>query len=59
MFNVITFEPQGDQKTRLVSYGTGPRDTPELQKLLKFFVPANEQLYRKLLAYVEDGIAAH
>lgn len=55
MFNVITFTPLGEGKTKLVSYGIGYRDTPALQRLLKFFVSANEQTFRKLIAYVEKG----
>lgn len=55
MFNVIVFEPQGDNKTKVVSYGIGYRDTPASQQLLKFFVPANESAYKALIAYVEEG----
>ncbi len=51
--NVILFEPIDDGHTRLTSYGIGYRDTPAIQRLLKFFVSANEQTFRKLIAYVE------
>lgn len=55
MYNVVTFEADGDNKTKVVSFGVGYRDTPELQKMLKFFVDANEQSYVSLLNYVEKG----
>ena len=54
-YNVVTFEADGDNKTKVVSFGVGYRDTPELQKMLKFFVDANEQSYVSLLNYVEKG----
>ena len=32
----------------------GYKDTPELKKLLDFFVAANEKTFEKLIAYVEE-----
>ena len=54
MYNVITFEPKGEKETKLVSYGIGYKDSPELKRMLKFFVQANEQSYAKLIEYVES-----
>ncbi len=53
LFNVITLEPITGSRTKVVSHGIGYRDTPELQRLLKFFVPPNAMLYEKLIKYVE------
>ncbi len=55
LYNVVTFEPLGKNKTKVVSYGVGYRETPELLALLKFFVPANEKLHAKLIEYVEGS----
>lgn len=54
MYNVITFLPQGKDKTKLVSYGIGYQDSPELKRLLEFFAQANEQSLLKLVEYVEQ-----
>ena len=53
MYNLITFLPMGKNRTKLVSYGIGYKDSPEMMKMLKFFVQANEQSFRKLIKYVE------
>ena len=58
LFNVIEFERIDDEQTRVTSYGIGYKDTPEYQRLLKFFVTANEGTYEKLIAYVERGESA-
>ena len=55
LMNVIVFEAQGENRTRILSYGVGYRDTPAYEELLEFFVPANEGLYRNLKAFLEDG----
>ena len=55
LMNVIVFEAQGENRTRILSYGVGYRDTPAYEELLGFFVPANEGLYRNLKAFLEDG----
>ena len=52
--NVILFEELDDNRTRLISYGIGYRDTPEYDNLMKFFISANEQLYGKLLTLLES-----
>jgi len=57
MYNVVTFERIDAAKTKLVSYGVGYKDSPELQKMLQFFVKANEDSYQSLLDYVEKGKA--
>ena len=57
LYNVVTFQSLPDNKTKIVSYGTGYRDTPELQKMLKFFVKANESTLLELVKYLETGKA--
>ncbi len=54
LMNVIVFESLGDERTRILSYGVGYRDLPAYQDLMEFFIPANEGLFRKLKAYLED-----
>lgn len=58
LFNVITFENIGDGKTKIISYGTGYKDTPEFRKLMEFFIPANESTFEKLIAFLEKGTKA-
>ncbi len=58
MFNVIVFERIDAGATRIHSYGTGYRDTPEFHQMMKFFISGNEATYEKLLAYVERGETA-
>ena len=53
LMNVIVLEPITDNRTHVISYGVGYRDTPAYTDLLKFFMPANEGLYRKLKAVLE------
>lgn len=57
LYNVVTFQPLPNNQTKVVSYGTGYRDTPELQKMLKFFVEANESTLLEYVKYVETGKA--
>ena len=57
MYNLITFHSLGENRSKIVSYGIGYKDTPEMQKLLKFFVSGNEQTYERLIKYVETGEA--
>lgn len=54
LMNVIVFEPIGESRTRLLSYGVGYRDVPAYDKLMEFFIPANEGLFQKLKEYLED-----
>ena len=53
MYNVILFEVIDENTTKLTSYGVGYKDTPEMEKLLEFFVSANESTMEKLVDYVE------
>ena len=53
LMNVIVFESLGADQTRILSYGVGYRDTPEMSELMQFFIPANEGLFEALKAYVE------
>ncbi len=55
LMNVIVFEAISDNRTRILSYGVGYRDDPAYDKLMEFFIPANEGLYAKLIDYVENG----
>jgi hypothetical protein len=50
---VILFEPVSEERTRLVSYGLGYRDSEEMRELMNFFVTANTQLYERLIAMLE------
>lgn len=54
LMNVIVFESPKPNQTHVISYGVGYRDDPAYDELLKFFVPANEGLYRKLIGYLEN-----
>ena len=55
LMNVIIFEPWGVDEARILSYGVGYRDTPEMSELIQFFIPANEGLFEALRAYLEGG----
>ena len=49
MYNVILFERLGKNKSKIISYGIGYKDSPEMKKLMKFFVSANETTMKKLI----------
>ena len=53
LYNVILFEPVSEDRTRLVSYGLGYRDSEEMRELMNFFMTANTQLYERLIAMLE------
>ncbi|MDY7094838.1 MAG: SRPBCC domain-containing protein [Acidobacteriota bacterium] len=53
LMNVIVFDAEGEARTRIRSYGVGYRDLPAYDKLMEFFIPANEGLLRKLKEYLE------
>ena len=53
LMTVVVFQPINDNRTHVISYGVGYRDTPVYTDLLKFFMPANEGLYRKLKEVLE------
>jgi uncharacterized protein YndB with AHSA1/START domain len=53
LMNVLVFEKVNENRTHVISYGLGYGDAPIYQKLLKFFGPANEGLYKKLKAVLE------
>ncbi len=52
--NVIVFEPLDGGRTRIQSYGVGYRDSPAYDELMKFFIPANEGLFKKLKEHLEE-----
>ena len=58
LMNVLVFEKHGPNRTHVISYGVGYGDSPVYENLLKFFVPANEGLYRKLKKLLEKKPAA-
>jgi uncharacterized protein YndB with AHSA1/START domain len=55
LMEVTLFEPLGEARTRVTSYGVGYRDEPEYRQLIEFFTPANEGLYVKLKETLERG----
>ncbi len=55
LMNVIVFEAMGENRTRVLSYGVGYRDQPAYEKLMDFFIGANEGLFQKLKDYLETG----
>lgn len=54
MYNVITFEKLGPERTRVVSYGIGYRNTPKYKEMLGFFIQANEETTEKMINYIES-----
>lgn len=54
LMNVIVFDAQSATVTRVQSYGVGYRDLPAYDDLMKFFIPANESLFKRLKEYLED-----
>ncbi|WP_265569867.1 SRPBCC family protein [Sphingomicrobium nitratireducens] len=67
LYNVVSFEPLGSHRTRIVSWGIGYRDTPEWQPMISFFTRANRWTFGELekavararpeTAAVEDRLA--
>lgn len=53
--NVILFDEVADGVTRIQSYGIGYSDAPEYDRLMTFFIKANESLYENLRTYLETG----
>jgi len=53
LYNVILFEALGPEKTRIISYGLGYADSPELRGMMQFFEKANQRLYQKLVDSLE------
>ena len=54
LMNVIVFEDLAGEATRILSYGTGYRDTEEYTALMDFFIPANEGLFEVLKQQLES-----
>jgi len=54
LMNVIVFEPRGVQRTKILSYGVGYKDTEAYDKLMEFFIPANEGLFQVLKDKLEN-----
>ena len=55
LMNVIVFQQVSKTQTLVISYGCGYGTSPEYEKLLKFFIGANEGLLRKLKTHLESG----
>jgi uncharacterized protein YndB with AHSA1/START domain len=53
LYNVIIFKELGPEKTRIISYGLGYTDSPELRGMMQFFEKANQRLYQKLIDSLE------
>ena len=53
LYNVILFKELGPEKTRIISYGLGYTDSPELRGMMQFFEKANQKLYQKLIDSLE------
>lgn len=53
--NVVLFEATGPYTTQIQSFGIGYTDAPEYEKLLTFFITANEGLFENLKVYLETG----
>lgn len=54
LMNVIVFESPTPNRTRILSYGVGYRDTEAYAELMAFFVPANEGLFQGLKDTLEQ-----
>ncbi len=57
LMNVIVFETISEKRTHVISYGVGYGNAPIYDKLLKFFAPANEGLYRKMKKVLEAKVS--
>ena len=55
LMNVIVLTAEGEGATRIESYGLGYGDRQEYDRMLDFFLEANEGLYRNLIRYLEQG----
>ena len=53
LMNVIVFVPEGERRTRILSYGCGYGTAEAYEKLLTFFIKANEGLFVKLKKFLE------
>ena len=53
LMNVVIFKEISDDQVQIDSYGVGYRKSPEYDNLMKFFIPANEQLLTNLKTILE------
>ena len=53
LMNVIVFEALSENRSRIMSYGVGYRDSEAYDELMEFFIPANEGLFQVLKDYLE------
>lgn len=54
LYNVVQFEPVGERRTRIVSWGIGYRDDEEWKPMIDFFTRANRWTFGEL----EKAVAA-
>ncbi len=54
LYNVVLFESLEPKRTRIISYGLGYTDSPELRQMMKFFEKANRHLYQRLIDALEE-----
>ncbi|MBT8233332.1 MAG: SRPBCC domain-containing protein [Saprospiraceae bacterium] len=54
-YNVITFDALEEEKTKVVSYGIGYKNTEKYMSLMKFFIQGNEMSYEQLIDYLEKN----
>ena len=59
LMNVIVFLPEAEKRTRILSYGCGYGRAAAYEQLLEFFAKANEGLFRKLRAHLEEQARGH
>ncbi|NQU49752.1 MAG: SRPBCC domain-containing protein [Planctomycetes bacterium] len=53
LMNVILFESLGENRTKIMSYGVGYKNTEAYNELMNFFIPANEGLFKVLKDQLE------
>jgi uncharacterized protein YndB with AHSA1/START domain len=53
LYNVICFEPVNMATTRVISYGIGYKNTPELMSMMEFFIQGNAYSHQQLIQYLE------
>jgi len=53
-YNVIYFDELENGSTSMKSFGIGYKSTPKYLALMRYFIPANEKMLIKLIAFLED-----
>jgi len=55
LYNVILFEEIDSERTKIISYGIGYKNTQKYKDLLKFFIAGNASSYMQLISYLENN----